>query len=155
MLWCHCTGTSSGSRVVLLTSGKQIKKKNPLSLFNSLPFTLFIAFITLKMLLWRFIICHQVRRCFFSFLCFWGWRVHLYTMFINELHHRTEKQNSCWSLGRCCCHSWLIYNLSLSSLSYYLFHDVPKALIWWRVWTAHRPVQHPDPWTMNLMQKMV
>ncbi len=31
-----------------------------------------------------------------------------------------------------------------SSLTYFLFNDVPNVLYSWKIWTAGRPIQHPD-----------
>ncbi len=31
-----------------------------------------------------------------------------------------------------------------SSLTYFLFNDAPNVLYRWKIWTAGRPIQHPD-----------
>ncbi len=36
-----------------------------------------------------------------------------------------------------------------SSLTYFLFNDVPNVLYRWKIWTAGRPIQHPDSSTMK------
>ncbi len=36
-----------------------------------------------------------------------------------------------------------------SSLMYFLFNDAPNVLYRWKIWTAGRPIQHPDSSTIS------
>ncbi len=38
-----------------------------------------------------------------------------------------------------------------SSLTYFLFNDAPNVLYRWKIWTAGRPIQHPDSSTTKPM----
>ncbi len=38
---------------------------------------------------------------------------------------------------------------SWSSLAYFLFNDAPNALYRWKIWTAGRPIQHPNSSTTS------
>ncbi len=40
--------------------------------------------------------------------------------------------------------SFQLLKSSWSSLTYFLFNDVPNVLYRWKIWTAGRPIQHPD-----------
>ncbi len=39
---------------------------------------------------------------------------------------------------------------SWSSLTYFSFNDAPNVLYRWKIWTAGRPIQHPDSSTSKL-----
>ncbi len=63
----------------------------------------------------------------YEFLEFWGWNM---VPFLPDIDFHLLKS------------SW-------SSLTYFSFNDAPNVLYRWKIWTAGRPIQHPDSSTSH------